>query len=62
VVGRAGACAFGPSFRLEDAEEMTYASSRRLLVAYAVLGLSSVGEVELPVALAQPLSEQCTGV
>jgi hypothetical protein len=31
-------------------------------VAYAVLGLSSVGEVELPVALAQPLSEQCTGV
>jgi hypothetical protein len=60
VVGRAGACAFGPSFRLEDAEEMTYASSRRLLVAYAVLGLSSVGEVELPVALAQPQNEECT--
>lgn len=62
VVGRAGACAFGPSFRLEDVSDHASASSRQMQVAYAVLGLSSVGEVELPVALAQPLSEECTGV
>ncbi|MDQ3553700.1 MAG: hypothetical protein M3395_04755 [Chloroflexota bacterium] len=62
VVGRAGACAFGPSFRLEDASDHASVISRQIRVAYAVVGLSSVGEVELPVALAQPLSEVCTGV
>ena len=62
VVGRAGACAFGPSFRLEDVSDHASASSRQMQVAYAVLGLSSVGEVELRVALAQPQSEGCTGV
>lgn len=59
VVGRAGDCAFGPSFRVDDSH--AYASSRKVRVAYSVLGLSSVGEVELPVTLAQPQSEDCTG-
>ncbi len=59
MVGRAGACAFGPSFRLED--DGAYASTRQVRVAYAVFGLSSVGDVELPVTLAQPQSEECRG-
>lgn len=59
LVGRAGACAFGPSFRSEDADGGTFASSRHVRIEYAVLGLSSVGEVELPVTLAQPLREGC---
>jgi hypothetical protein len=61
LVGRAGACAFGPSFRLEDADTGTFVTSRHVRIAYAVLGLSSVGEVELPVTLAQPQSEECLG-
>lgn len=61
LVGRAGACAFGPSFRLEDADTGDFASSRHVRIAYAVLGLSSVGEVELPFTLAQPLREDCGG-
>ncbi len=61
LVGRAGSCAFGPSFRLDDAGTGAFASSRHVRIAYAVLGLSSVGEVELPVTLAQPQSEECLG-
>ncbi|MDQ3492706.1 MAG: hypothetical protein M3452_05545, partial [Chloroflexota bacterium] len=58
VVGRAADCAFGPSFRVDDRH--AYASSRHVRVAYDVLGLSSVGQVELPLTLAQPYSEECT--
>jgi len=60
LVGRAGECAFGPDFR-PDNDHTTFVPRRDVQIAYAVLGLSSVSEVELPVRLVEPQREECTG-
>ena len=60
LVGKAGKCAYGPSFSLAGNPEIAYASrGRQIHFAFSVLGLPSGGDVTLPVALAEPTVNGC---
>jgi hypothetical protein len=63
LVGKAGKCAYGPSFSLANASDVgSFASrGRQIHFAFSVLGLPSGGDVTLPVALAEPTVNGCTG-
>jgi hypothetical protein len=60
MVGRAGVCAMGSDFTLEDVDDTSFSSLDRVPIVYSVLGLSAVDEVELPFVVAQPVRENCS--
>jgi hypothetical protein len=60
VVGKAGTCAIGPSFSLDDAAVAGYTSrGRQLDLSYSVLGLGSVASLTLPFELLEPARNGC---
>jgi hypothetical protein len=63
LVGKVGKCAYGPSFSLANTSDVGGFASRgrQIHFAFSVLGLASGGDVTLPVALAEPTVNGCTG-
>jgi hypothetical protein len=64
LAGKAGPCAFGPTFTLDNAatsEDIGGYSSKgpEITFAYSVLGLSSSAPFELPMKLVEPLRNRC---
>lgn len=60
LVGRAGACAFGPGFDAQASVNGGFVSmSREIKLGYSVLGLSSTTTVEMPMQLVEPAAEHC---
>lgn len=57
LVGRAGMCSAGPSF---DPDSLSFVSfGHPVPIAYSVLGLNAVGDVETPFVIAEPQAEEC---
>jgi hypothetical protein len=55
LVRRAGACAFGPGFALNNPEVQGFATRDRVVhFAYSVFGLWSTAPFELPANLVEP--------
>jgi hypothetical protein len=62
LVSKAGPCAFGPSFTLAKSADLSMIiRNRQVLFGYSVLGLSSSAPYELPVNLAEPTRNNCSG-
>jgi len=59
LVGRAGDCAYGPAFSLENASEFGFQGRSSVRIAYSVAGLTAESEVTLPVIVAEPLLGNC---
>jgi hypothetical protein len=59
LVGRASACALGPSFRLDEADRVGYITTNMVRLAYSVVGWPHVAAVDLPVLIAEPAADVC---
>jgi len=60
LVSKAGPCAFGPSFTLDQSAELAMIGrNREVFFGYTVLGLSSAAPFELPVNLVEPTRMNC---
>jgi hypothetical protein len=59
LVGRAGRCAVGPSFREDTGEAFGYASTSTVRVSFSVLGLERTVDMALPLEIVQPTVDPC---
>jgi hypothetical protein len=61
LVGKAGACAYGPGYDIESSVDATSfaAFTRNVELGYSVLGLSSTTTVEMPMQLIEPAAAHC---
>lgn len=61
LIGRTGACAFGPTFQLSTGVGGYLSIDRDLELAYSVFGLERESVFTLPFAIAEPNSGTCSG-
>ena len=62
LVGRAGSCAFGPTFSLGTSDVGGYVGGdRQIELAYSVFGLDRGGVFTLPFAVIEPVPNNCSG-
>jgi hypothetical protein len=59
AVGRASPCAVGSAFALADAANVGLAGRDNPRLAYSVLGLSGISEIQLPFVVAAPTRPNC---
>lgn len=59
VVGRAGRCALGSAFQLDQADSYGYSTIAEAHLAYSVLGWPGEATVELPFRIAEPNPGTC---
>jgi hypothetical protein len=60
VVGRAGRCALGPAFQLDQADTYGYSTIGEAHLAFSVLGWPGEAVVELPFRIAEPNPGTCS--
>jgi hypothetical protein len=60
LVGRAGACAYGPGYEIDTPVEAWTTRRPDVTLVYSVLGLANESSVDLPVTLVEPYRLGCS--
>jgi hypothetical protein len=61
LIGRAGSCAIGPTFKVPSRDVGYVSNDRDIELAYSVFGLDRGGLFSLPFGIAEPVLNNCSG-